>query len=99
MLDSIRIKIESRGIDINEYRCGSRSHNRTGRREEAERRSDDRISRLDAGGDQRQPQRFRSRGAADRSRGTGLSRDFALERLDLRPENEDLRVAYPRAGR
>ena len=99
MRNSIRIKIEGLGIDVNEYRRGSRSHNRTGGGKEAECSSDDRISRLDAGGDQRQPQRFCSRGAADRSRGSGLSSDFALERLDLGAENEDLRVAHPRNGR
>jgi hypothetical protein len=99
MLDSIRIKIESRGIDVNEYRCRSRSHNRTGGRKEAERRSDDCISRLDAGGDQRQPQRFGSRGAADRSRRSGLTRDLPFERLNLRAENEDLRIAHARNGR
>src|SRR5882724_1768999 len=99
MLDSIRVKIEGRGIDVNEYRYSSRSHNRTGGGKKAEHGSDDCISRLHTGSDQRQPQRFGSRGAADRTRSSGLSRDFALERLDLRPKNEDLRVAYPRDGR
>src|SRR5580765_7339839 len=99
MRDSMRIKIEGPDIDVDEYRRGAHPHNRTGRRKEAERRSDHRISRLHAGCHQRQPQRFGSRGAPDRSRGSGLSRDLPFERLNLRAENEDLRVAHARNGR
>src|SRR5436190_296275 len=61
LLDPIRIKVECPRIDVHEYRRSSCPHNRTGRGEEAERSSDDRISSFDAGSHQRQPKRLRSR--------------------------------------
>ena len=93
-----RIEIQGAGIDVHEDRRCARPHNCAGRGEEAECCSDDRVSGLDAGSDERQPEGFRSGRATD---GRGRSRergDLTLERLNLRTENEALRIAHARDG-
>ncbi len=92
------IQIQRARIDVHENgRCAG-THNCAGRGKEAERCSNDRVSGLDARSDERQPEGFRSGRATN---GTGRSRqrgNLTLERLDLRTENEALRIAHARDG-
>ncbi len=91
--DERRIEIQGAGIDVHEDRRCARPHNCAGRGKEAECGGDDRVPGLYTGGDQRQPERLRSRRT---THGAGCSRqrgNLALQRFDLRTEDEALRVA------
>src|ERR1039457_3263805 len=92
--DERRIEIQGAGIDVHEDRRCARPHNCAGRGKEAECGGDDRVPGLYTGGDERQPERLRSRRTAD---GAGCSRqggNLSLERFNLRTEDEALRIAY-----
>src|SRR5208283_1068323 len=96
--DQRRIEIQGAGIYVHEDRRCARPHNCAGRGKEAECGGDDRVPGLDAGGDERQPERLRSRRT---THGAGCSREggnLALERFDLRTKDEALRIAHARDG-
>src|SRR5208337_4515515 len=61
--------------------------------EEAERGGNDGVSGLYPGGDESQPESFGSRRATDRASGSRKRGNFVLQRLDLRAEDEALRIA------
>src|SRR5208282_1515700 len=77
--DQRRIEIQGAGIDVHEDRRCARPHDCAGRGKEAEWGGDDRVPGLYPGGDERQPERLRSRRT---THGTGCSRqggNLALE--------------------
>src|ERR1039458_2101069 len=93
-----RIQIQGAGINVHEDRRCARPHNCAGRGKEAECGGDHRVPGLYTGGDERQPERLRSRRTAD---GAGCSRqggNLSLERFNLRTEDEALRIAYASDG-
>jgi hypothetical protein len=92
------IQIQRARIDVHENgRCAG-PHNCAGRGKEAEGCGNDRVSRLDARSDERQPKGLRSGRATDGEAGSRQRSNLTLERLNLRTENEALRIAHPRDG-
>src|ERR1019366_8621223 len=57
-----------------------------------------RIPGLDAGGDQRQPERLGAGRATDRASRSRQRGNLTLERLDFWTKNEALRIAHTRDG-
>src|SRR5260370_37248090 len=81
------IKIESARINVGKHRSRPGSHDGAGGSKKTERRSENLISRLNPGRNQRQPQRVGSRRAADRIPYPAKVRNLSLKRLHLKPQN------------
>src|ERR1700716_1411478 len=89
------IKIERGRFDVRKDGSRPGSHNGTGGSKETERRSENLIARLNAGGNQGQPQGVGPGRAADGFPCAAEIRDLALERFHLGTQNVLLGSAYP----
>src|SRR5580700_3890350 len=98
LANQIRVEIQRAGIDVDENWSRACAHDGTCRSKKAEWGSNDRIARLYASSDQRQPEGFGSGGATDGVSRSGEGCNLALERLNFRAENEVLRIANARNG-
>src|SRR5690606_3462304 len=87
-------QIECRFVDVAKDRARVQARDDAGGREERERRSDDLVAWPDSERHQREKERVRSGGDADREACLRILRDSCLERLHPRAENELLTVAY-----
>ena len=87
-LDVAGIEIERHRVDVGEHRRRTASRDRLGRRVERERRADHLVARADAHRVEHEDDRVGAVRAADRVGSAELLRGLALERLDLRAEDE-----------
>ncbi len=85
-------KIESRRIDIDENRPRAEPCDAPGGGEKGVGRGDDRVARPDAERHQQHELRVRAGGNADRVFRAATLLHRALQPLDLRPQNERLRI-------
>src|SRR6266481_10129069 len=84
------IKVEGVRIDVDENGTRAGAHNGTGGSEETKRRGNDRVARLHAAGDQREPKSVGSGSTANGMRDPKVGRYFALERLNFLAKDEML---------
>ena len=90
----LRRDTERLGIDVAEHRPRAGRRDRLGRRVERERRHDDLVARPDAQRAQRQRQRVRAVGHADRVARAEVVGELRLEARDLRAEDVAARVEH-----
>ena len=90
--DLHRIDVVGHRVDIRKYRSRPDADDRAGRRKKGERRNDDLIAGADAFDHQRDDERIGTAGDADREIAGAIRSDLFFELLDLRAENEILRI-------
>ncbi len=86
--DVLRVEVECHGVDVGEHGCRTDTRDRLGGRVERERRADDLVVAPDSERFEREHERVGSVRDADRMRDSEERGRFALERLDLGPEDE-----------
>ena len=86
--DVLRVEVECHGVDVGEDGCRADAGDRLGGRVERERRADDLVAAPDSERFEREHERVGSVRDADRVRDSEERGRFALERLDLGPEDE-----------
>ena len=87
-LDVRRVEIERRWVDVGEDRRRADARDRLGRGVEREGRADDLVARADPERAQHQHDRIRAVRDADRPRHAEVRGGLALERVDVRAEDE-----------
>ena len=96
--DVLRVEVVRRRIDVREDRNGAPAHDRLGRGVERERGTDDLVAGPDPERVEHDDDRVRAVRYADRVRDAEVLRRLALERLDVRPEDELARIEHVRIG-
>ncbi len=86
--DVVRVEVERDGIDVGEDGRRADTRDRLGGRVEGEGRADHLVAAPDAHRLEREDERVRAVGDADRMRHAEVRGRLALERLDLRAEDE-----------
>ena len=90
--DVLGVEVERRRVDVREDRCRADARDRLGGGVERERRADHLVAASDAHGLERENERVGAVRHADRVRHAQIGGRLALERLDLRPEDEATRL-------